>query len=85
MPQQPEIAAFVAQVTAFQDAQDKSIDGLVADVDELNAEITKLQNTPPVLDPADQALLDGITTRGQAIAAKLDALDQKTPPAAPAA
>ncbi len=81
----PSIVAFAEKQTAYNDAIDKAIDGLSADIDALNAKIAELQATPPVLDPADQALLDDLQARGTAIADKIAALDAKTeqPPVVP--
>lgn len=74
------ISDFAAQVTAFQDRQDVAIADLQADVQNLNEQITALQNSSGQITPEDQAILDGIVTRGQAVADKLDALDALTPP-----
>jgi hypothetical protein len=79
------ISDFAAKVTAHQDAEDAAIAGLTADVQNLNDQITALQNSQGGITPADQALLDGIESRGQVIADKLAALDALTPPVAPPA
>ncbi len=81
----PAIAAYAAKATEYNDAIDKSIDGLSADIEQLNAKIAELQATPPVLDAGDQALLDDLQARGTAIADKIAALDAKTeqPPVVP--
>ncbi len=81
----PKIQAYADASKVYQDAIDTAIDGLVSDIDTLNAKITELQNTPPELDAADQLLLDDIQARGQAAAERLAALDNKTasPPVIP--
>lgn len=85
MPQNPQIAAFVTAQTQYNNEIGASIDGLVSDIATLNETIEELQNTPPVLDPADQALLDELTTQGAALAARIKAADELTPPTPPEA
>jgi len=77
------ISDFTAKVTAFFDRQDVAITDLQGDVDNLQKQITALQNSAGQITPEDQLLLDGITTRVQTVADKLDALDALTPPVAP--
>ena len=79
-----KIGDFATAQNAFNDRIDTAVSGLTADIAELNAEILKLQNTSGEVTPEDQALLDGIQARSSAIADKLDALDQITPPVPPA-
>ncbi len=78
------ISDYAAKVNAFQDRVDTAITGIGGDIDALNAEILKLQNTSGAITPEDQALLDGIQARSEAIATKLEALDALTPPPPPA-
>lgn len=79
-----QVSDFAAKVNVAFDTLGTSVDGLVVDVKTLNDEITKLQGSQGVLSPEDQTLLDGITTRAQAIADKAKALDDLTaPPAIP--
>lgn len=77
------ISEFAAKQTAFNDRQDAAVAGLTQDVTELKDEILKLQNTPGNVTPEDQALLDGIQARAEAITTKLEALDALTPPTPP--
>ncbi len=77
------VSDFAAKVTAFNDRQDAAVAGITADVTNLNEQIAKLQSTQGTITPEDQALLDGIQARGEAIATKLEALDAITPPVAP--
>ncbi len=79
------ISDFAAKQTAFQDRVDAAITGLSGDIDELKAEILKLQNSPGTITPEDQALLDGIQSRTEGVATKLEALDALTPPVPPTA
>jgi len=78
------ITDYAAAQNAFNDRQDTAIADLAADIKNLNDQIAALQATPTVLPAEDQALLDGLTARGQTIADKLDALDALTPPVIPA-
>jgi len=79
------ISEFATRQNQFNDRIDAAITGVSADVDALNAEIVKLQNTPGIITPEDQALLDGIQARSQTVADKLEALDALTPPVPPVA
>ena len=79
------IAAFAAAMTQFNDAQDTAIVALQGDVENLNAQILALQNSPGALSAADQATLDAIQARGKTITDKLAALDSLTPPVVPPA
>lgn len=83
MAANPQIAAFVAAQTQYNAESAASIDGLVGDLDTLNATIERLQNTPPVLDPGDQALLDQIQEQGRALSQRLKEQDERTPPTVP--
>jgi hypothetical protein len=77
------ISDFAAKQKAFNDRQSAAVDGLVTDVKALNDKIEELQNTPGPITPEDQALLDEIEQRSDAITARLEALDEQTPPVAP--
>jgi hypothetical protein len=72
------IQDFVAAQNAFNDKMDIAIDDIQADIKFLNDQIAALQ-----LTPEDQAALDALKARAQAMADKLDALDALTPPAPP--
>lgn len=79
------IADFAAKQNAFNDRVDAAVSGLTEDVQTLNDKITELQNSPGSITPEDQALLDAIQTRSEAVATKLEALDGLTPPKPPVA
>lgn len=79
------VSDFVAKQNAFNDRQDVAIDGLRGDVKTLNDTIEKLQNTPGPISAEDQASLDALEVRGDAISAKLEALDAMTAPTPPTA
>lgn len=69
--------------TAF-DKIGTAVDGVASDVKWLKDEILKLQNTPGPISASDQAILDGIQARAEAVVAKVEALDSLTvPPATP--
>lgn len=78
------ISDFAAKQGAFNTRIDNAIAGLVEDVKFLNATIETLQTTPGPITAEDQASLDALEARGDAIAAKLEALDALTPPVVPA-
>lgn len=73
-----QIGDFAVKQNAFNDRLDAAIEGLTGDVETLNAEIARLQSSPGGITPEDQALLDAIQTRSEAIATKLEALDAVT-------
>lgn len=77
------LAAFATAMQGYEDQQDAAITGLQGDVENLNAQILALQNSPGTISPADQATLDAIQARGKTIADKLAALDALTPPVPP--
>ncbi|CAN5815022.1 hypothetical protein BH20PSE1_BH20PSE1_01140 [soil metagenome] len=79
------ISDFAAAQAAFNDRMATAIDGLQTDITALNAKIDELQSTPGAITPEDQMLLDDLQVKGDAIATKLEALDNLTPPAVPAA
>lgn len=77
------ISDFAAKQSAFNTRIDSAITGLQGDVQTLNDTITKLQNSPGTVTPEDQAALDTLQAQGDALSAKLEALDALTPPAIP--
>lgn len=78
-----QIVEFAAKQNAFMDRLEVAHTGIASDIVSLNETITKLQNTPPVLTAEDQALLDTIQSKSEALAAKIEALDNLTPPPVP--
>lgn len=79
-----KISEFAEKQNAFNTRIEAAIAGVAADVDGLNAKITELQNTVGQITPEDQAILDELEARGQALAERLEALDNLTPPVPPA-
>ncbi len=80
------ISDFSTKVNAAFDTLGTAVDGLVTDIQTLNDEIKKLQDSAGTVTPEDQALLDEIQTRAQGVADKAKALDDLTaaPPTPPA-
>lgn len=81
------ISDFAAKQNAFNDRVDTAVAGITSDVDALTAKIVELQNTSGSITAEDQALLDAIQARSEAVATKLEALDAlnekaPTPPVA---
>ncbi len=77
------ISDFAAQQAVYNDQLNVAIDGLSSDIQALNDLISKLQNTPGVITPEDQALLDSLQEKSKIAADKLSALDALTPPVVP--
>lgn len=77
------ISDFAAAVQGHFDSVATAIDGLAGDVQGLKDMIEKLQNTPGVITPEDQALLDQIQARAQEISSRVIGLDAMTPPVPP--
>lgn len=73
-----KISEFASAMDAHNTKIDTAVDGLTADVNDLKAQIAKLQGTQGVLTPEDQALLDGIEAKAGMVADKLKALDDTT-------
>lgn len=76
------VSDFADKMKVHNDAVDVAVDGLTADIASLKQMITDLQNNPGPISPADQALLDALEVKAQAVSDKLAALDALTPPAA---
>lgn len=62
---------------------EKGIDGCVEDITSLKDTIDKLQNSAGAITPEDQKLLDEAQAKSKALADRLTALDEVTPPAPP--
>lgn len=77
------IRAYAANATAFQSRIAAGIDGVSSDLDAMNALILQLQTTPGPISAEDQATLDQLTAAGDALAARLEALDALNPPTVP--
>lgn len=78
-----KISEFADKQKVFNDKMDVAIQGLQGDIKSLNDEIIRLQNSPGVITPEDQASLDLLESRGKDASDKLDALDALTPPVPP--
>lgn len=78
------ISDFAAAQTAFNTDISNDLDAIQTQIADLNTLITTLQNSPGTISAADQATLDQLQSSGTALAAKADALSNKTPPAPPA-
>lgn len=77
------ISDFAAAQNAVNEQIDTAVTGLTGDIKNLTETIAKLQGSPGVLTPEDQALLDALQTRVKAVADRLSALDAITPPVPP--
>jgi len=77
------ISDFADKMKVHNDKVDAAVSGLTDDVKSLKDQITALQNSQGQITPADQALLDGIEAKAQAVSDKLEALDALTPPPLP--
>ena len=77
------ISDFAAKQLAFNDRMNNAIAGLVGDVQMLNDAIAALQASAGAITPEDQALLNELEVAGDIMAAKLEALDNLTPPTPP--
>lgn len=78
-----KISEFATKQNTFNDRVDAAVTGLQQDIKTLNDLIEQLQNSPGEITPEDQASLNALEARGDAIAAKLEALDALTPPPVP--
>lgn len=77
------ISDFADKMSTHNNQVDTAIQGLTDDVGSLKQQIADLQASQGQITPADQALLDGIEAKAQAVSDKLVALDALTPPVAP--
>lgn len=77
------VSEFAAKQNAVNARIEAAVEGVRGDVAELNKKIEQLQNSPGALSPGDQALLDEIEAKGDAIAVSLETLDASTPPIEP--
>jgi len=79
------ISDFATAQNAFFDRMEVAKTGITADLVELKRLILELQNSPGVITPEDQALLDALQTRANVMAANVETLDAMTPPVVPTA
>lgn len=76
---------FVSQQTKYNDQMEKSLSDLADDIANLNSQLADLKASGgAAVSQEDQDSLAALEQRGQSIADKLDALNQLTPPKAPA-
>ena len=78
------ISDFAAKQKAFNDRTGAAIDGIVSDIQALNDKIQELQNSAGTVTPEDQALIDDLVAKGDALAQRAEALDNMNPPSPPA-
>ena len=78
-----KVTDFAAAVQTAFDKVSADLDTITAGIAALDAAIAAFQNSPGVLSPADQAALDDIQAKSQALVAKADAVNV-TPPTPPA-
>ena len=78
-----KVTDFAAAVQTAFDKVSTDLDKIVAGIAALDAAITAFQNSPGTLSAEDQAALDDIQAKSQALVAKADAVDvtAPTPPA----
>jgi hypothetical protein len=81
----PELVAYADAQAAYNEAINKSIDAISADVARLKAKIAELDARPPGWTPEDQTIVDSLTAQATALADKVKALDDATeePPVVP--
>ncbi len=77
------ISDFAVKQTAFNARMESSIQGIGGDIAELNKKIQELQNSAGQISAEDQATLDDLQAKGEALAAKFEAMDALIPPATP--
>lgn len=78
------ISDFADKMAIHNNKVDAAVDGLTADVASLKQMITDLQNSQGQISADDQAKLDAIEAKAGAVADRVAALDELTPPPAPA-
>lgn len=74
------ISDYAGRVQTAFDSISAGIDGVSNDVAALKAKIEELQNSPGVISPEDQALLDSLEAMAGALAARINELDNQTVP-----
>lgn len=77
------VSDYVAKQKEYNTRVAAAIDGIVTDIQALADKITELQNTPPVLTPEDDALLNEADAMAQAMVTRIEALDAQNPPTPP--
>jgi chromosome segregation ATPase len=77
------ISDYAAKQQAFNAELGNAIDGIAADIAELNTTITTLQGTQGPVTAEDQALLDQAEAQSAALVDRIKAVDALTPPVVP--
>jgi peptidoglycan hydrolase CwlO-like protein len=77
------ISDFAVAQAAHNARLEASLTGIGDDIAALNAKIAELQATPGAITPEDQALLDDLQAKGEALATRFEEADALTPPAVP--
>jgi uncharacterized small protein (DUF1192 family) len=80
-----KLSDYLTAQEGYNSAIGSSIDGIVADVAELNRLIAELQNSPDRVTADDQARIDALQAAGATLTASAQAADDLTPPVAPPA
>ena len=78
-----KISEFAVKQQEYNDKMDLAVEGLKGDIQSLNDEILKLQNSAGEITPEDQASLDALQGKGQELSDKLTELDNLTQPVPP--
>jgi TolA-binding protein len=79
------ISDFAAKQTAYNTEIAADLSAIQTQIQQLNTQITTLQNSPGPISADDQATLDSLQAAGTALQAQADAVANKTPPAPPVA
>lgn len=77
------ISEFKRKQDEYNTRLETAIGGVSTDVESLNALILKLQGTQGEITPEDQAILDEIQAKSEALVTKLEGVDALTPPTPP--
>jgi len=74
---------YAAKQEVFNGRLETSLDGVKGDVDEMKRLILELQTSSGPISEADQATLTALEAKGEALATRLEAVDDLTPPVPP--
>lgn len=80
-----KLSDYLTKQEGYNTAIGASVDGIVADVAELNRLIAELQNSPDRVTAEDQARIDALEAAGSALSDRVKAADELTPPVVPPA
>ncbi len=79
-----KVSDSIGRQNARLDKIEQAVTGITGDVTQLKDLVRQLQSTQGEITPEDQALLDQIEARTEALSQRLEALDAENPEAAPA-